>query len=86
MTTQRAKNKKYLFTILFALFLFCGCSNIDNPQRIDGIINDVYTNYETDNEFNKTKSYLIKKVNNKEISELTSVIIEKCLSRSFKKQ
>ena len=66
--------------------LLTGCSSIDKPQRIDGVIDAVYTNYETEKDFNKSKSYLQHKVKNKEISEFTSLIIEKCLKRGFEKK
>ena len=72
--------------ILFALFLIfvSGCANTDNPQRIDGIVDAVYTNYEQKKDFDSVKVYLNKKVENKEISCFTSCIVEKCLKRSFK--
>ena len=79
--------KKRLFVrILFALFLIfvSGCANTDNAQRIYGIINAVYTNYETNKDFNSINSYLQCKVENKEISKLTSSVIKSCLKRSYK--
>ena len=72
--------------VLFALFLIfiSGCANTDNSQRIDGIIDAVYTNYEQKKDFDSVKNYLNKKVENKEISDFTSCVVEKCLKRSFK--
>ena len=72
--------------ILFALFLIfvSGCANTDNPQRVDGVVDAVYTNYEQKKDFDYVKVYLNKKVENKEISYFTSCVVEKCLKRSFK--
>lgn len=84
MKKQLAKMNSKL--ILFALFLIfvSGCANIDNHQRIEGIVDAVYTNYEQKKDFDSVKVYLNEKVENKEISSLTSCIVEKCLKRSFK--
>ena len=85
MKKPRVMNRILIIFIFSLLFLF-GCNSVDNPQRIDGIINTVYTNYETEKDFEKSKSYLQTKVNNEEISGLTSLIIEKCLKRGISKQ
>ena len=77
-------NKILILAAVVTVFL-TGCKNVDNPQRIDGIINAVYTNYEIEKNLNKSKFYLQQKVKNEEISELTSTVIEKCLKRSFSK-
>ena len=76
---------RILISAFFIVVLLSGCKNIDNIQRIDGIVNAVYTNYETEKDINKSKFYLQQKVKNEEISELTSIVIEKCLNRSFSK-
>lgn len=85
MKKPRVMNK-ILIIFIFSLLFLVGCNSIDNPQRIDGIINAVYTNYETEKDFEKSKSYLQTKVNNEEISDFTSLIIEKCLKRGISKQ
>ena len=72
---------KLCFLIAVLTVFISGCCSVDNPKRIDGIIDAVYTSYETDKDFNKTKEYLQKKVERNEISEFTSSIIEKCLKR-----
>lgn len=77
-------NKILILAVVIIVFL-TGCKNVDNPQRIDGIINAVYTNYEIEKNLNKSKFYLQQKVKNEEISELTSTVIENCLKRSFSK-
>ena len=82
MKTLQAMSKLILL-FLFILIL-SGCQTIDNPKRLDGIINAVYTNYETNKDFNSINSYLKSKVENKEISELTSSVIKSCLERSYK--
>lgn len=76
---------RILISAFFIVVSLSGCKNIDNIQRIDGIVNTVYTNYETEKDINKSKFYLQQKVKNEEISELTSIVIEKCLNRSFSK-
>lgn len=85
MKKPRVMNR-ILIIFVFSLLFLVGCNSIDNPKRIDGIINAVYTNYETEKDFEKSKSYLQSKVNNEEISEFTSLIIEKCLKRGISKQ
>lgn len=72
---------KLCFVIIVLILFLSGCKNIDNPQRIEGIVDAVYTSYETEKDFDKTKEYLRKKVDRNEISELTSFVIEKCLKR-----
>ena len=80
--TKLLKNKFYL--LIFSVVFLCGCNNIDDPKRISGIIDAVYTNYEYEKDFDKSTNYLLKKVYNKEISESTSYVIKQCLHRSFK--
>ena len=76
---------KLCFLIAVLTIFISGCSSVDNPQRIDGIIDAVYTSYETDKDFNKTKEYLQQKVERNEISSFTSSLIEKCLKRGSSK-
>lgn len=76
---------KIIFLIIL-LFFLCGCQSVDNPQRIDGIINAVYTKYKFNKNHSEIQSYLQQKVENKEISEHTSLVIQKCLKKEFEQK
>ena len=78
---------KYIFLFSsFIFFIFCGCNSvcINDKQRIDGIVDAVWTSYYLEKDQEKINNYLEQKIERKEIDDNVKYTILSCLNRSIK--